>query len=193
MTYSEAFLRDGPVSEAVEYLAHWLQWAEYGIMGGASENYDEIRYNLSRYWIERNEYYNNFSNDPEKRQIEVLDMYAHGLLDAVETGRIFSASPGYWAYLKAWYFGGVPPRPESDAAAAEAKQAALDAERAARLAGNDSFAEHFKRCAAEVDNYKDSANEFWKQAPVAPFGIPLWVWGAGLAGIVVLTVLPRGK
>ena len=185
-----------PASADVDALAKWVQWAmqeiEAGISGSSvyvtdsgevhmGANEDLIRYNLSQFWNAKDAV---IAALPEagKRQVYRLDMLAHGCLDAVDQGKIYSESPGYWAFWKAYLFGGTPPRDVS-AYSTEAVQASQDAASAASAAGLPTLATYFTQEAASVDQAVANANAFWAQPGVLNVaGVPWYVWAALAVG-----------
>jgi len=191
----------------VEELAKWVQWAQTGCMSGASENEEEINYNLdmffeTRYqgiqgntdWNDEAELYG-ANTATELRQVAQLDTRAHGLRHALNSGLIYSRSPSYWEYWKSYMiasFTGTPTdvyRDITDETGA-AEQAALDAADAARMAGQPGMESYFRRAAEQVKDTVADANRIWK-AEGADIGIPggintLLIGAAALVAWIVI-------
>jgi len=195
-------LPGSPASADIDALAKWVQWAmqeiEAGISGSTTyldangydvhvgANEDLIRYNLSQFWNSKDAVLAATSDETAKRQIYRLDMLAHGCLDAVDQGKIYSASPTYWDFWKSYLFGGTPPRDVS-AQSAEAVQASQDAASAASAAGLPTLATYFTNEAATVQQTVANANGFWNQPGVMNVGGVAWyVWAALAVGAALL-------
>lgn len=178
----------------IEELSKWIQWAETGITESGSENEAEIRYNLSAFWGAKEAMYPTFDED-ERREANILDVRAHGLLFALDDGLIFSRSPNYWQYWKSFWwatFTGQPEsvqRPDVPELAAEARQAALDASAGASIAGQPFMADMFSTMADNVSQSVTEANSMWsaKGLDVIPGGIKTWlVLGIGAAALYLM-------
>lgn len=200
-----------PLSQNVEDLAKWVQWAMSKVGAGVSDvsyssipwwewlisapyaivtaptNEDVIRYNLQQFWDRKDAALSSASSEEERRQIYRLDMLAHGTLNAVAQGRMYSESPSYWQYWKAFILGGDIPR-DTSGLASEARRAADDAAQAARQAGLQSLATYFERESDNVDAIQESSDAFWNQGGVINVaGVPYWIWGiAGLSAAYLL-------
>ena len=180
----------------IEELAKWLQWAETGISQGASSNEAEIRYNMNRFWGAKEAMYPTFDED-ERREANILDVRAHGLLFALDDGLIFSRSPNYWQYWRSFWaatFTGNPEsvqRPDIPELASEARQAALDASAGASLAGQPYMANMFSQMADNVSQSVSDSNSMWaaKGIDVVPGGIRAWL----ILGIGAFTLYFLGK
>lgn len=210
MSYWSALgLPGSPLSDAVEYLAQWVQWAVYGVGQGVSEtNFSEvpfwmwavspayvlattptneaaIRYNLTQFWDLKGSALQAATSEDERRQIYRLDMLAHGVLNAVDEGLLVSKSPSYWRFWSAFMVGGTAPR-NTEGLEAEAREAAQAAATAARQAGLSDLGTYFDReSTSGVDQVQAAANSYWSQEGVLNVsGVPLWAWlallGAGL-------------
>ncbi len=176
-------------------------------MAGASENEDEINYNLdmffdARYrgiqgnldWNGEPEFFG-ANTETELKQIAQLDVRAHALRQALYSGLIYSRSPSYWEFWKSYMvasFTGTPEPVYRDITeeAGTAEQAALDAAAAAREAGHPSLETYFTREAAKVKDTVSDANKFW-QAKGADLGIPggintLLIGAAALVAWIVI-------
>jgi hypothetical protein len=184
--YWEALGMSGPVTETIDALAKWVQWALGGIANGASSNEAVIRYNLSQFWKDKMEAYYSME-DYEKAEADKLDVMAHGILSALDTGLIYSKSPSYWNYWKTFVFGGIPERPETDAIKKEAEDAANDAATIAKSLGNQELSNFYKTNANNVKSISKDADTFWGQKGILsnPLGIPLWGWAIGLAALFI--------
>jgi hypothetical protein len=179
------------LSDRVEELAKWVQWAMYSTTQGASANEDVIRYNLNQFWAEKDKALPLAQSEDEKRQIYRLDMMSHGILNAVDSGKLYSVSPSYWDFWKSYVFGGTPPR-ETAGVQAEAKQAAVDAAAAAEKAGLPTFATYFSNVNMQSDQAVAAANAFWKQpGELNVGGVPWWVWAGG--ALAALLFLQRSR
>lgn len=187
--YAESFGIQNP-SAAVEDAAHWVQWAQAGIMAGAAENDSTIRYNLNQFWMAKNAAYGNESATG-RAQLDRLDTFAHGFWQALEAGKMFSASPSYWDFWKKYWVGGSPDRPEAIAAATSAAAAAAGQEAAANRVGGAfgvNMATLAAQNAANIPQELQAANTGWSQEGVAPLGVPLWAWIAGAAALALLFI-----
>lgn len=172
----------------VELAAQWVQWAQTGIMNGAASNETDIRWNLSQFWNQKAAIYN---TEPKTQQtnLDRLDTYAHGLWNALESGKIFSSSPGYWDYWKAYLFGGTPSNPGAYAAASAAAAASAGEVQAATATGGDfgtDFATLAQNQAAAIPGELAAAQGFWDQPGMSPLGVPLWAWAAGAIGLFLV-------
>jgi hypothetical protein len=154
----------------------------------STNNEDIARYNLTQFWSEKGAVLAHCQTEEERRQVYRLDMLAHGTLGAIDTGKMYSASPSFWSFFKAALVGGTPPRPSTEALAAEARQAYADAADAASAAGIPSMAEFFGREEINVDRTITDSNTFWGQPGVLNVGgVPWFLWLAvGLIGFVVV-------
>lgn len=166
------------VSQFVEDCAKWVQWAFNGLSGDETT----FRYNLNQFWAQKQAGFYSETSEGQA-QLQRLDMTAHGLLNALDMGKITSASPSYWAQFTALLTGSTPARPDSDVAAAEARQAAIDAAQAASDAGLPSVASYFNNVATkQVDADLASQEAIWSN-PGGFFGaVPMWAWVAIAAG-----------
>ena len=179
-------------SSTIEDLARWVQWAESGIMAGASDQEENIRFNLSSFWNDKAAAYPGFS-EAERYAANKLDIRAHGLLEAMDEGLIWSRSPSYWSYWRSWWastFTGRPAsvdRPGSEALAEEAKQAARDAAAGAEAAGSENEADYFRTVESQVDRNAANAAGFWK-AQGADLGIPGGISGLLMMGAGILAL-----
>lgn len=195
-------LPGSPASAGVEGLAKWIQWAMTGVLSDVSgssayvadngevhmaSNEDLIRYNLRQFWDAKASVLSSAGSDEEKRQIYRLDAMSHGILNAVDSGKLTSASPTYWAFWRAWWVGGAPDRPQTEAIAEEARQAALDAAEASSDAGLPTMAEAYRQIAANVDQNLIDSNQWWSQpGALNVAGVPWWAWVAGAAAAFYL-------
>lgn len=196
--YAESFGIQG-ASEAVENAARWVQWAQAGIMAGASDNEATIRYNLDQFWKAKQAAYS--SEDATGRsQLERLDTYAQGTWQALEAGKIFSSSPSYWEYWKRamlpFYntLAGQAPRPDAMQAATNAASAAAAQEAAANRAGGNfgaNMAALARRNAAAIHGEVAGAADLWHQTSPEPMGIPLWAWIAGAVALGAVLLMQR--
>ena len=156
-------------SEMVEELAKYLQFAFYGLsrpgytQDDFNQNASEIKYNLTVFWEAKAEVLNGDISQEERDQIYLLDIMAHKILASVDAGAVYSASPTYFEFFKAFINGGTPSRPESDAAAAEGVKAALDAAEASRRIGDESGAEALELVAGKIRDYKKTNDAEWSQ------------------------------
>ena len=190
--YAETF-GINPASAAIEAAAKWVQWAQAGIMAGVSQNEEAIRYNLGQFWEAKNAAYGNESSTG-KAQLDRLDTFAHGYWNALETGKIYSSSPGYWEYWKKWWMGGIPQNPDSIKAATAAAAAAAGQQAAAQRTGGSFGAgmnQYAQNQAAAIPSHLRAAAGQWNQEGVAPLGIPIWAWIAGAAGLALILTMPR--
>jgi hypothetical protein len=195
--YWEALFPNGgsPDSSIIEELAQYVQWAQYGILMGASENEDTIRYNLNQFWNEKQSYYYTVT-DRGRTQMDQLDATANALLNALDTGKTYSAPPSVASQLYTMVTGGTPSRPAADAASAEAKQAALAAADAAGRSGNTSLQSYYQQLATETDANKSASGSLWSSSGIlnSTFGgIPLWVYGVGVLLVGGLFFLQERK
>lgn len=203
MSYWQALgLPGSPASAGVESLAKWIQWAMTGVFKGVSEssayvadngeihmaeNEDLIRYNLGEFWNLKPSVLSSATSDEEKKQIYRLDAISHGILNAVDSGKLVSASPSYWEYWKKFWTGGSPARPQTEAIADEARQAALDAASASSDAGLPTMAAYYTQAAENVDQQVIDANQWWSQAGALNVaGVPWWAWIVGAAAAFYL-------
>jgi hypothetical protein len=146
-----------------------------------------IRYNLSQFWNAKDAVLAMAQSDEEKKQIYRLDAFSHGILNAVDSGKIYSESPSYWEYWKSWWTGGTPKRPETQAIADEAKRAAIDAATASRDAGLPTMEAYYTQAAANVETQVQNSNEFWSQpGALNVAGVPWWAWIAVGATVYIL-------
>jgi len=173
-------------SASVENAAMYVQWAFNGFNGDP----DAFNYNLGQFWAAKDAAYASETQDG-KNQLNRLNGTAYGLKNAKAMGRITSASPSYWDQFTAFITGGTPPNPDSDAAAAEARQAALDASKAMSDAGLPTVAAYFQDVADnQVDADVAQANTVWNNPGIVNAGgIPWWLWLA--AGGAVLFLMRR--
>lgn len=180
--YAEAFGIQNP-SAAVENAAQWVQWAQAGILAGAAEHDGEIRYNLGQFWQTKAAAYP-AEDATGQAQLDRLDTFAHGFWEALENGRIFSASPSYWETWKKYWFGGTPDRPEAMAAATQAAAAAAGQQAAAGRVGGSfgaGMSTLAQNNAANIPQNLAASGTLWEQKGISPLGIPLWAWIAGAA------------
>lgn len=175
------------LSQGIEEAAKLVQWAQYAIQQGASENEQAIRYNLDQFWKQKAALYNLESTEG-RIQLDMLDARAHGVWDALESGKIFSASPSYAAFYAKQLTGGTPARPDAEAAAQRAKAAALGAAAAATRAYQPSVSAAFTRRAALTSSDLSQSTGLWKQDAKTLLGIPIWAWLVG-GGIIVASFL----
>ena len=191
--YAQVFGIQNP-SPAVEDAAKWVQWAQAGIMAGAAENDATIRYNLNQFWTAKAAAYQTASPG-DRANLDRLDVWAHGYWSALETGKIYSASPNYWNFWKSWWAGGTPSNPDSiaaatAAAAANAGQIASAQQVAAEAPAAGTFAAAMTALAtrntAQIPANQASAAALWTQPGINPLGVPLWAWGLGAAALIVL-------
>jgi hypothetical protein len=198
--YAETFGIQYP-SPAVEAAARWVQWAQAGLMAGAAENDPTIRYNLNQFWTAKAAAYPT-SSQTDQTNLDRLDVWAHGIWSALETGKIYSAAPGYWDFWKSWFTGGTPVNPDSMAAASAAAAAnAGQAAAATRVTTNAptlaSFGTTMAALAAQntanIPQNQASAANLWKQPGVPGVipSIPTWAWIAAAAGVVILLTAGR--
>ena len=190
--YAESFGIQG-ASPAVEAAAQWVQWSQAGMLAGAAENDATIRYNLNQFWLAKNAAYGT-EDAAGQAQLDRLDTYAHGFWEALEAGKIFSASPSYWNFWKKFWIGGTPERPEAMTAATNAAAAAAGQEAAAQRTGGQFGAvmtQYSRNAAAAISGEVASSNSLWKQAGVSPLGIPVWAWALGAVALVALFVSGR--
>lgn len=164
--YLEALGIPGPAaSDQVENLARWVQWASTEIQKGASTTENAVRYNLSQFWAEKDAYISSgYPTAEELDQLNKIDVYAHGLLVALDTGRLFYGTPEYWQYAKMLFMGsigawGAIKWPDTEAVAEEARQAALDAAQGAKIAGQNSMADYYTQQAISVNQNLDVARQ----------------------------------
>lgn len=188
--YAEAFGINGAAPE-VEEAAKWVQWAQAGILAGATANDGAIRYNLGQFWQVKSNIYQT-ADAVGKTQLDRLDTFAHGFWQALETGKMYSATPSYWDFWKKWWIGGTPDRPESIQAATAAAAAAAGQEAAAQRTGGNfgaGMTQYAQNAAAAIPAQARSAAGLWEQTGVSPLGIPLWGWlaGAGILAVLILT------
>ena len=187
--YSETFGIQNPSAE-VELCAQWVQWANTGIMNGASDNETDIRWNLTQFWNEKAAAYSG-EDQQGQQNLDRLDTYAHSIWNALETGKIYSASPGYWSYWKAYLFGGTPSNPSAYAAASAAAAASAGEQKAAAATGG-AFGANVSTLAAgqaaALPTILAGSQGFWTQAGVlpSPLGIPLWAWAVGAVGLYLV-------
>lgn len=193
--YWEALgLPGSAVSEMVEELAQYLQFAFYGLSrpGYTQEDFNqnaaEIKYNLTVFWEAKAEVWNGDLSPEERNQIEQLDVMAHKILSCVDAGAVYAASPTYFEFFKAFITGGVPSRPESDAAAAEGIKAANDAAAASRRLGDTEGAKALDALALKIRDYKKTNDAEWRQKGLVesiPGGyLTLAIGGAILAYVI---------
>lgn len=187
--YAELFGIQNP-SDIVENAAKWVQWAQAGIMAGATDNDATIRYNLNQFWSTKGATYAT-ANLMDRSQLERLDTFAHGLWNALETAKIYSASPTYWNYFYHTLVGGFTDRPEAITAATNAAAAAAGQEQAAQRANQGAFTTGMTAYAqAQARNVavdQQASAGMWKQPGINPLGIPLWAWIAGAVGLILVT------
>jgi hypothetical protein len=194
--YAEQFNIQNP-SDLVESAAKWVQWAMVGSLAGGSKE-AEVRYNLNQFWQTKAAVYNT-ANALDRGNLERLDVMAHGIWDALETGKIFSSAPDFMDYLTAYALGGTPLRSGAIQAAAADSQAIAGqkaaAQRAAAFPGQATFSTVFTQYADQnarnLPGVVSSADSIWKQAGVNFLGVPLWAWGLGAAGLVILIASGR--
>lgn len=192
--YAETFGILG-ASPAVENAAKWVQWVQSGLTSGATENEAAIRYNLDQFWRAKAAAYPG-EDETGRAQLERLDTFAQGFWNALETGKIYSSSPSYWSFWKKFWMGGAPDRPEAISAATNAAEAATMQEAAAKRAGGTfgaNMATYAQQSKANIPQDLAASAGLWKQAGVAPLGVPMWAWLAGAAALGVLLLMPRGK
>ena len=186
--YAETFGISGASPEA-ELCAQWVQWANAGIMSGAIENEDSIRYNLNAFWTEKTSAYAN-EDAQGQANLDRLDTFAHGIWNALESGKMVSASPSYWDFWKSYIGGGTPARPEAyQAASAAASASAGEAAAASRTGG--AFGAGMTKLAtsqgAAIKNELAQSNGSWAQPGIANLGgIPWWAWVGGAMAILLL-------
>ena len=201
-------LPGSPASAEIDALAKWIQWAMDGIGQGVSSynlgavpwygwynpltyldlptNEETIRYNLSQFWAAKDAVLAATTDEAGKRQIYHLDMLAHGCLNAVDDGLLYSMPPTYWQYWKSFLSGGTVPRTTSEITA-EAKQAAADAASAARQAGLSDLGSYFDAQISSVDQIKAASDAFWSQPGILNVGGIAWyVWAALAVGAAAL-------
>ena len=199
--WSTLGLPGSPLSDGVESLAKWIQWAMAGILAGQSgtstyvadngevhiaSNEELIRYNLRQFWDEKSSVLLG-AGDEEKKQIYRLDAMSHGILNALDSGKMYSESPTYWAYWRTWWTGGSPARPSTEAIAEEARRAALDAAVASDDAGLPTMAAYYRVAAANVDQQVINSNQFWSQpGALNVAGVPWYLWIAGAVAALYL-------
>lgn len=195
--YWEALgLAGSPSSPLVDELAKYIQWAQTGILaggnqtgifGGISDNESAIRFNLNSFWSEKGAAWASASKEEQDDMVR-LDIYAHGLLEALDQGKVYSSSPSYWEYWRTYVFGGTPRNPDSVEAAKEGFQAAKDASKAAATVGQTDLASFYSQTAKNIKTSVGDAAKQWDQGSGMDFmGIPLWAWGLGIgAGILFL-------
>ena len=182
-------------SAAVENAAQWVQWVQAGINAGATENESAIRYNLDQFWKAKAAAYPGES-EAGRTQLERLDTWAQGFWQALETGKIYSATPSYWSFWKKYWTGGTPDRPEAIAAATTAATAAVRGQEAAKRAGGNfglDMSNLASRTSANLTSELEQAGTLWNQKGIAPLGIPIWAWIAGAAALGILFLSQRGK
>lgn len=198
--YWEALgLPGAAISSDVEDLAQWIQWAMQELMDGAStetveweygvpishSNEELIRYNLNQFWIRKDPILGAANADNVKNQIYRLDMLAHGILNALDDGKMYSTASGYWSFY--WsLLTGTPVTRDVEKYHVEAKAAAADAARAATQAGLPTLATYFSNETKTVDAIAKDAAKFWNQ-PGLINDIPMWAWvAAGLGALLLL-------
>lgn len=186
--YAETFGIQNP-SDVIENAAKWVQWAQAGIMAGATANDAAIRYNLNQFWTAKAAAYP-IATPTDRSYLERLDTFAYGYWNALETAKIYASSPAYWSFLNSYIMGGMPIRGDVIAAASNAataaggmEQAAIRANQGAFTAGMTTYAQNQARnVALDVS----ASGQLWKQDGLSPLGIPLWAWIAGGIGLVLL-------
>ena len=194
MYWESLGLPGSAVSEMVEELAQYVQFAFYGLSrpGYTLDDYkpiqEEIRYNLNVFWETKAEVLNGDLSQEERDQLYRLDIVAHQILSALDSGAIYAGTPTYFEFFKAFITGGVPSRPESDAAAAEGIKAANDAAAAARRIGDVEGAKTMEYMAGKIRDYKNSNDADWRQKGLiesVPGGmLTLAIGGAILAYVI---------
>lgn len=184
--YAETFGIQNPSAE-VELCAQWVQWAQTALLAGATSNETEVRWNLTQFWNEKAAAY--YAEDETGRQnLEKLDTWAHGLWNALESGKVYSASPSYWDFYKSFFAGGTPARPEALAAASAAAAASVGEKAAAERAGGTfgtGFAQQAQNQLNNLPALAADASRLWKQ-PGAIQSIPTWAWIAAAAGLYLM-------
>lgn len=192
--YAESFGIATPADAGIETAAKWVQWAQYGIMQGASENEQAIRYNLDQFWKYKATQYP-IQSAEGRRQLELLDTWAHGLWSALEQGKVQSSPAGFSEWVRSRVTGTAPVRPEAVAATAAVKAAAVSQQRAALAAQSPvaaALASLGVRDAAQADAQAATAEKWW--TGTGPFGIPKAVWiGAGVVAVLGAVVAVRGN
>jgi hypothetical protein len=179
-------------SPGVEEAAKWVQWAQYGIMQGASKNDPTIRYNLDQFWKTKAQVYQ-VEGEQGRKQLEYLDTWAHGLWSALESGRVVSAAPSFAAWIGSSVTGSTPARPAAAQAMTNLQTLTTAQVRAAEASGSTAalaIAAQGRQAASTAAASKAAADAWWK-AP-GPLGVPVIVWAAAAAaGILLITY--RGK
>jgi hypothetical protein len=195
--YAETLGIQNP-SPAVEEASKWVQWSLAGVQYGA-EKEDQTRYNLDQFWKAKAAAYPTASAE-EQGQLERLDTLAHGVWDALETGKMYRSTPGYWDYLKAYAFSGVPLNQGAieaaqQAAKAQAGELAAAQRAAAASPAQVSFGAGLSRLAtqnqANLPSQLAQAQRQWKQPGMDLLGVPIWAWIAGAATIGLLLITEK--
>lgn len=190
--YAETLGIPNPTAE-IETAAQWIQWALVGVQDGGNKE-SEVRWNLDQFWKVKNAYYPRATAE-ERGQLERLDTFAHGIWDALETGKMFRSTPSYWSFLKSAWFGGTPVNPDQIAAAAAAAQAEAGQIAAAKRAAaatptQTAFGAGLARLGTQnqtnLPGQLSQAQRQWTQPGI----IPSWAWIAA-AGIAALLILDR--
>lgn len=175
-----------PASAQVDAAAKFVQWAQYGITSGASANDAKIRYNLNAFWSLKQQLWANASQ-AERAQLERLDVLAHGLWNALETGKIVSAQPTFASDVGTYWLGGTPSRP----GAVQAVQGAAAA--TAGLSAASERARFLQAYAAQerasLASRQKAGDDLWTRKAPGWLGVPWWAWAAGAVGLGLVIYL----
>lgn len=184
--YTEALSLGEPASAQVDAAAKFVQWAQFGILSGASKNDATIRYNLNAFWSLKAQTWGNASQ-AERAQLERLDVLAHGLWNALETGKVISAPPGYASFWASTVFGGTPSRPGAVQAAQGAASATAGLSAAAdRARFLQAYAAQER---ASLGARQKAGDDIWSRKAPGWFGIPWWAWAAGVVGLGLIVYM----
>ena len=176
-----------PASDAVEQAAQWVQW-----VSATATNPDMVeqnQYNLNQFWTLKAQAYEGES-DLGKQQLEKLDALAHGYWSAMETRQVFEQGPGFFSWLAA-KVGVDIDQSSRQAAAAQVDLANAGGAAASSRAGLPGLETFFKNSQSGSTLLRD-ANAI-DSAAIQPLGIPVWVWGVGVAALVGMYIFGRSK
>jgi hypothetical protein len=186
MYYEAIFPAGGSaLDDGIETAAQWVQWALAGINKGAVENETDIRYNLNQFWVQKASIYDSESPDGQT-QLNKLDVYAHGLWNALETGITYASTPSLFGQLQAMVTGGTPDRPGAVIASQNAKAAATGAAQLASSAGYsqdtaNQLANYYTNVAAQSANDLAQSGQVWQGPSLLGMGWGTWALiGAGI-------------
>lgn len=188
--YWEALKLPGaPANAGVEEAAKWLQWAIFG--GTSADKAPVVRYNLDQFWKAKAAAYP-VQSALGREQLEQLDVLAHGVWSALETGAIFQQGPNFGAWLVNSVFGTKWGTSDRDETAARLDAANAGAVAAAARVGT-SWGQSMGQGVAKFkggDYYAGVASSI--DSGAKPGGVPLWVWIAGGAVVIGALFLSRG-